>query len=662
MSVKPVNLLSPQNRNGNAEKQKNQQNPSFKGGFNPIVTVMDAIDRGGFAASFIAQDGIGMVAPRIYEGLNRNRKKDENGKMTGPLNWEFARREGIREILSGPSAFLIPMGMLAFIKKWGGSANNVHISHINAIGESFTEFAKNNHNILANQNEAKREFYTHFFENILKESAELTSEELSENAKYFANTLLKIEQSSKKKETKALKNELTEKYMLLRKSHASASENELGAIYKLNNGNKLNTSIKRLMESLPDYTNDAIKSVKKHFDKSKSMASIEDFIKQFNHKRITGRVLSVAGMFSAVVGFYALIPKLYNIGLKKDPGLAGIEGAEEVQKEENKTAENTETKSEKSKEVTFKGGLGSIASTAGEKMINSKGFNKFFNKAEFNGASMSVMDMLALLFGFCLPSRYANAKSDYEKDEILVRDISSFTAILFGAKALSRGFSDMFSRITGLSLNTRPEDHDKSFFHKVKNYFTAGNGIDVLNSEQIVSKYHNIHEYKDGILGFVEFLENNGGNAKKVLGMDKTISAKMQEILGKPLKNASIEEIKSGLKREMEKDSSKALDAIYDVFKSKTNKFVQTAKTCNSAFGFASTIVLVPVFMMWLARFCERMTKERIAKEAAMKKAQPQQPQPNANLQPNVQQQNIQPISNKQTVSIQNFIDNKAKA
>ena len=119
MSVKPVNNNSNkpiigQRKFGNLSAKQQ----SFTGSFNPLVTVMDAIDKGGFAASFIAQDGIGMVAPRIYEGLNRNRQRDENGNKTGPLNWEFARREGIREVLSGPSAFLIPRGIMHFIKKF----------------------------------------------------------------------------------------------------------------------------------------------------------------------------------------------------------------------------------------------------------------------------------------------------------------------------------------------------------------------------------------------------------------------------------------------------------------------------------------------------------------------------------------------------------------
>ena len=82
MSVKAINSansVNKQHKSLNDRKNSNNQQ-TFTGSFNPVVMLMDGIDKGGFAASFITQDGIGMVAPRIYEGLNRNRKKDENGK------------------------------------------------------------------------------------------------------------------------------------------------------------------------------------------------------------------------------------------------------------------------------------------------------------------------------------------------------------------------------------------------------------------------------------------------------------------------------------------------------------------------------------------------------------------------------------------------------
>ena len=208
-----------------------------------------------------------------------------------------------------------------------------------------------------------------------------------------------------------------------------------------------------------------------------------------------------------------------------------------------------------------------------------------------------------------------------ERKEILVRDISSFSAILFGAKALSRAFSTGFAKLSGFALNIKPESHEKGVLHKIKNYFTAGHGIEVLTSEQIVTKYSNINEYKDGINGFLKFINANGGDAKKVLKLDKTVREQTEKIIkdfnGKSLKDATMEEIHKAFEKAK---GSETLEKIYTVFSSKDNKFVNRAKTFNSAFGFASTIVLVPAFMMWLARYCEKMTKKAVEKENQAKK------------------------------------------
>ena len=217
-------------------------------------------------------------------------------------------------------------------------------------------------------------------------------------------------------------------------------------------------------------------------------------------------------MWSAVVGFYTLIPKLYNLGLKHDPGLTGLvdENNQPSQPDNDKDKkDNTAKKAENDKQIAFTGGF---VSGIGKAAAKENRIGRLLKDFEFNGASMSVPAMLTLLFGFCLPARYKNAKSDKERKEILVRDIASFTAILFGAKALSRVFSDVFAKMSGLTLNVKPENHSKSLYHKLKNYFTAGSGVNVLSSEQIVSKYSHIDEYKDGINGFFKFLQENGGD------------------------------------------------------------------------------------------------------------------------------------------------------
>lgn len=554
MAVKAINSTINVAKHNNLKEQNQQkhQQTSFTGSFNPVVTLMDAIDKGGFAASFIAQDGIGMVAPRIYEGLNRNREKDENGKKIGPLNWEFARREGIREILSGPSAFLIPMGIMAIIKKTSGTANNVHVSHIEALGQNFADYAAKHPEQLKNSAEFKKGYYAQILENALENSTDETfkGEQLKEKAKNFAEKLVNSEEkraNKDKKNANKLQAEIVDEYMKLRKQYSAPSGNELEVSLKVSGKEKpLGTNIRQLVQSLTDYSGDALEKVNKHLEKHAN-GNIDEYIKKFNTHRAGTRVLSNLGMWSAVVGFYTLIPKLYNLGLKHDPGLKGLveEGAEKTEdkvKEDKKAEAKDQTKD---KNVAFTGG---ITSMAGKTALKDGGISKVLKIFEFNGASMSVPAMLTLLFGFCLPPRYINAKSDKERKEILVRDISSFTAILFGAKALSRGFSDVFANASGFALNIKPENHNKNFFNKLKNYFTAGSGVNVLNSEQIVSKYSNVQEYQNGINGFFNFLEENGGNVKKVLlNVDKTVKENAEEIMknfnGQSIKDATIEDI-----------------------------------------------------------------------------------------------------------------------
>lgn len=611
MSVEAINnTQNSVRRNQNKVSTKHQQ--SFTGSFNPVVTVMDAIDKGGFMASFITQDGIGMVAPRIYEGLNRNRERDENGKRTGPLNWEFARREGIREVLSGPSAYFIPLGLLTLIKKYSGSANNVHADHIKTLGEHFAQYASKNSTQLSDARVFKTGYYTQVFENLLSNSSDnrLSGAELKTEAQKFAKDLVKAEELRKtnKKESKKIINELTERYVNIRKANSEASVNTTSTV--MTTGDKtLNSNISRMLDSITDYTNDALTKTNKYISQNKS-GDIKEFIKKFNTHRIGTRVLSNFGMWGSVVGFYMLIPKLYNLGLKHDPGLKGLEN-----QQENKKAEKS------GNNPTFTGGIASL----GEHAVKGGKISNILNRFEFDGAAMSITGMITLLFGFTLPARYLNAKSNKERKEILVRDITSFAAILFAAKALSRGFSHAFSKVSGLALNIKPQDHSKSFMHKLKNYFTAGNGIEVLSSQQIVSKYSNLTGYKDGINGFFKFLKENGGDVRKVLNIDSTVKENAEGIMkkygSKPLKDATFEEIDEAFKKAKLRNSDE-LEKIYSVFSSSDNKFINRAKTYNSTFGFASTILLVPLFMMWLARYCEKMTKKAVAKENAQKAAQ----------------------------------------
>ena len=254
-----------------------------------------------------------------------------------------------------------------------------------------------------------------------------------------------------------------------------------------------------------------------------------------------------------------------------------------------------------------------------EKVFNGKHTKSISDIFELNGPIMSGNAMAVLLYAFCIPPRLQNAQDKYDYGEIVVRDMTAFTALLFGAKALARLFSDGFTKITGLALNKKNMD-GRNVFQKVIDYLNPNDTRhSVLSSKQLNSKYTHIEDYKNGVGGFMEFIEGSGGNVKKAFAQDKDIKAAVDEILkdfnGKSFKDASASEIKEALIK-ADKAKNDLIKKFYKLFEG-DNGLLRKAKTCNSAFGFLSTLVLVPGLIIWLTDFCEKMTERNRAEDKA---------------------------------------------
>ena len=301
MSVKPVSVKinnSASTNNNEVKKQSSSTNISsannakdlaFNGAGDMVIMFMDGIERGGFVASFLAQDCVGMVAPRILEGLNRNREE------TGHLNWDFAKREGLRECLSGPSMFVIPAGMLYFIKKYSGTANNVPVDFIKTFGHEFSEYSKKSGVDLSDKAKTQKEYYEQIYRNVLKTSTngEMPDDEINRVAKSFAEQLDKVRDAKSKgfiknltgKEVKGSKEDLLGKmaaeFISIRKKYMPPSTPQWVAEIQHGTGNdakKVSASFTSLSNRLLDYSNDAIENTKKFVD-GKKAGDITDFIK-----------------------------------------------------------------------------------------------------------------------------------------------------------------------------------------------------------------------------------------------------------------------------------------------------------------------------------------------------------------------------------------------
>ncbi len=630
MSVKSVQLASVES-NRNYNNQKKRSDVSFGNAGNPVITLMDAIDRGGFAASFIMQDFLGMAGPRVLTGMFRNHDK------TGELNWDFAKKEGIREILSGPSAFIIPAFLMAGIKRISGTANNVPIDFINGLGETFNSYAKSNFATLSDAAATKHGFYESVFKNMLSTSTnnQLQGVELETAAKTFADKLVNAEKAPKKGfwkhisgkpvpgSAQDLQHELLEDFVKIRKQYLGADSDKVAAEYVGKNGKKIASSFKSILGHMNDYANDAIKHVNKKFKDGKNLSpeNVEKFVKTLSQRRSGTRFLSNISMWLAVVGFYTIIPKLYNHVTKgRDPGLDGLDIQDQnVNKTSNPTfsKDNKDVKDEKfednvKSEPSFTG-LGSAMAKVGKTVTESKGLKKLSDGFEFDGATMSMPAMLTLLFGFCLPPRLAHAQSNTDRKEILFRDVTSFLSILFGAKILTRVFSDVFAKTSGLALNTKPHTKDDSIFKKIWHYVYPSGGVQVLDDTRIRANYSNVAAYKDGINDMFRFVDSNGGNVGKMLNIDKDIKTAATTILGKaPEKNMKLGDI---IKAFDKAKNTEAYNTIIKKLADEGNTLVKKAKTYNSVFGFASTIFLVPALMIWISKHCEKMTKARIAEQ-----------------------------------------------
>lgn len=338
------------------ENPKNKvapKGPSFRGvgATNPIIWLMDGIDNGGYVAQFLVQDAAGMAAPRTGAALYRNRDK------TKKYNWEYATLVAIREVLSAPSMFVIPMIMLHQIKGRFGKANDVPINFIKGFGDDFAEFAAANQQMLKEPQALKRAYYEYAVRNLLNQSTQgdfykIDPKEFKKASNELADKLIEIDGApqrkfwwSKRKDASGkpikyaadLEGEFVAEFVKLKKKyfHNGPTNRTLQAFFTIKNkifgaesdaiSNKpfLETNINRFIHNLRNFTYDAVDSVKSNFNPEKQ--NIKDFIEHFTHKRAGSRFIATMSMTFAVALFYLTIPKMYNLVSKGNPELAGLD-------------------------------------------------------------------------------------------------------------------------------------------------------------------------------------------------------------------------------------------------------------------------------------------------------------------------------------------------
>ncbi|MBQ9244680.1 hypothetical protein IJ182_00265 [bacterium] len=603
MQVSKVNTTVPNkiNKINKSENINNKQNTSFKGlGVIDTVSlgVANAIENGGLAVSFTLQDMLGTNLPRPIMGLRRN-KKENNGEK----NFSFAAKEMVREFLTGPSMFIIPMTMLAIGKRAFGEAINVPMKFIKSFGDIHAKQPLNE----AGKAITQEEFYQNAFSEMIKNAKNETepSADTVSKAKDFAQRLVSNIGGSKK-EAKETLTSLTDDFVEISKSHAQdvVHTDFTKAAVSANTAAPFKETVSHMMA----YANDVVKKAAKQ-DTSK----LTDFVKNTANKKVIGRNVMNVAMYASVLTFLQIIPKLYNKAEGKDN--AGLKG---LMKEETFNVDANNNKTDKSK-PSF-GSAEKVVQT----LTSDKGFGKIANAFEFSGPNVSFPLLLGIMGGGILIPRTLRAKDKYDREEILRRDLVTCAVMCFAEKELRKGFSKLNETKSGLVLASKDKGfQDKSLPKKIFEYLRPINGVKVMTTDQIISRYTNIGDYNGGIKGFCDFVSGQGGHLGKVM----SLTEESQNIVGGLLQAKGITDITKADNNIIttaldEAKDTEAVQRLISLFKDKNNPWVQKAKTLNARFTALSVLVLVPVFLGFLLpAINERATKKRINKEKELKAA-----------------------------------------
>lgn len=614
------------------EKNNINKNQSFKGlGFldGAALKIADLIENGGLLVSFTLQDMLGTNLPRPIMGLMRN-SKENNGQK----NLKFAAKETVREFTTGPSMFAIPGAILFAGKKIAGKTFDVPMQFIKGFGKIHADSA-------VNGALTKEEFFKNTFAVMLKnaKNEDTASQETMQKASEFAEKLIKSQNAKKAKKSIGTKTERVIENAIIQRPGQEIIKEFVNISKKYNNNaaltdytkakisDKASASFKDVVKFMENYADDVVEKVNKS---GKKPNEIQEYINKTVNNKIIGRFAANMLMFASVTAFLTIVPKLYNkaegegnSGLKglmkeetlNDKSLNSYNYMDFAYSQQPKVFNNMITFSS-NKQINKQPSFGSAAGFA-QKLTGSGIAGKFAQALEFEGYNASHTGLLGFMGLGVLAPRLIQAKDKYDREEILRRDVVTCATMAFAEKALSKGFSKMSETTSGLVVTAKGEGFaNKNLATKIFDYLRPVNGVKILSSEQIVSKYSGIQNLKNGIDDFCDFIIGGNGNLSKVFSLTDESKSIVQNLLkreGKDIATADNKTIKDALSKA--KDSDEVQNLI-NMFKSKNNPWVKKAKTLNSRFTALSTCILVPAFLgFMLPAINERATKKRIKTE-----------------------------------------------
>ena len=612
-----------QNVNNNDKQEK--PNVSFKSGMagalNASGAIMQSIEDGGFLASFLIQDCIGMTVPRTAAGFLRD--KEHTGCYNMQEGFEVLGREG----LTGPCMMVVAPLSLMFAAKFGRSTS-VNSQLIKRFGNSLKELVTKpefNKSLLKDAEKFKKKFYRTNIEKMLNETVgkENTSKESIEYILKQINNIEKIPADVKLKKFRGkakYKSQCMQNIIDYVNNIKYKTSDELDMLQKVKFGSDKLDSIKTFntkdtIDAMIKYTDDAIVA-NKHLDKLDELQA-----ESIKNKSLAKRMITNVSMIFATLGVLSALPKIYARS-KVAPG-----ARKNTEKQDN---------NEPSKEPSFKGkGKASLLERLG-KLIGKINSDFISQELEYNGHNFTNSLMAGLsIFGLLAPRgwhAYKRAQTDENgnKDltelyEIFLRDLTSSLAVVFAVPMGTRAFVTSYEKNSGFVLMQK--DRNKNKLQTALDLLNPYYKTHLLTNAEITALYDNINS-KDKMLNFCKYIDKNGGDLQKIISKSQNV----QEMF-----NSSTLDLKSlkGMKKadknkkiiSFVENFNKSDELISKVMKStgkvRGNKIASFARGLNSMPGLLTTFFISPYLLGWFIprltykntrRIHEKQDKERKAK------------------------------------------------
>ena len=643
-----INSLSLNNQNKNRDINKNNStNPNFKGLIDVPGMMMNGIEKGGFATSFLIQDTMGMTAPRTGEGLIRGIDKErvnatfnvikakmlfqepkqedkEKSIKFKELNFKEGLEVAIREGLSGPLMMATPVVVLLLGKKFVGKSTFTNSGMINRLGNKLTNIVKNGNNnsikslktdfykqnitdlVQATTNAADKTAEAQFIDKALKsvEKLDLIAEKASKSKGKYKKALNKLEERENKK--------LLDLFNDFHKTNSS----DLDMVNRVRFDGEV-YSTDKMISGMRAYAEDAFKG--------KNISDItSDYTKNLKTSSIIKRTATNITATLSTIGSLSIVPMIYKLVNPVPPG-AIANGTQGTANSEVKTAEvsNEQKTNNKTSQVSFKGKWDKLAK------------NLEFNGNQFTPALMTSLSVCGLMGPRTLtaakraPEDPVTKKKDYsEIPEILVRDITSTLAVTFGVPTLSKAIISTYENASGFVLQNKPEkpmSKVKSFVDKL-NPLSAYSYYGISDLDQI---YGNINT-PEKLTNMTNFVDKNGGNIAKVLNTVKETKEvfsnhglNINELAKQKDKKAANQIIMEKM-AESKEFTQKLIDAIKPAKEGAANNILKRARSLNSIVSAAATFILVPAILgIVLPKIVYSMTENNRKKKANLNNAQP---------------------------------------